>query len=131
MASDVQDIQNTRRRLSLTIPISASITSGVDLMGYRVAAIDWNVGASANVAMTFQGSQDGSSFYNLYDTSGAEITIASGAFSTAAARGVVLDGVLQSQLQAHRWVKFRTGTNASPSSGWSSAPTFDIVLVPA
>ncbi len=131
MASDVQDVQNMRRRLSLTIPIAASITSGVDLMGYRVAAIDWNVGASANVAMTFQGSLDGTSFYNLYDTSGTEITIASGAFSTAAARGVVFDGVLQTQLLAHRWIKFRTGTQGAPSSGWSSAPTFDIVLVPA
>ncbi len=130
MASDVQDVANSRRRVVLTIPISASITSGVDLLGYRVAAIDWNVGASANVAMTFQGSMDNTSYYNLFDSSGTEITIASGAFSTVTARAAVLDPTLALQLMSHRYIKFRTGTAGAPSSGWTSAPSFDVVLMP-
>ncbi len=122
--------QSNRLALGITFNSATTITGAVDLFGYRLAAIDWKASASANVAMTFQVSQDGTNYYNLYDSSGTEITIASGAFSTATPRSLSFDPTMSLYLLPHRYIKFRMGNSTAPSSGWSSGFTFDAILVP-
>lgn len=122
--------QSNRLAVGVSFGSATTITGPVDCYGYRLAAIDWKASASANVAMTFQVSQDSTNWYNLYDSSGTEITIASGAFSTATPRSLVFEPTMSLYFLPHRYVKFRMGSAASPSSGWSSAFTFDAVLVP-
>lgn len=124
------DIQSLRRRVAMTIASTTGITSALDCEGYRVAAIDWASGSTANAPLTFAVSQDGSSFFDLYDDAGSEVSIASGSFSTAAARSIAVGPTLAVQLGAHRYVKFRRGTAASPSSVGATAFGFDVILTP-
>lgn len=59
---------------------------------------------SANI--TFQGSVDGQTFGNVYDDSGAEVTVAA-----AASRVIV---VTASYFWGIRWIRLRSGTSSVP-----------------
>lgn len=125
------DIASLRRKVSVSIGSATFLSSAIDLHGYRIAAINWPVGATAPMALSFQVSQDGTSFANLYTSTGGEVTVASGAVSTAEARAVVLDSVAAFYLAAHRYVKIRTGTATAAVTLGATAHAFDVILVPA
>ena len=125
------DIASLRRKVGMTIGSATYLSAAVDLHGYRIAAINWASGTTAPMALSFQVSQDGSSFANLYTSTGGEVLVSSGAVSTAEARGVVLDSVAAFYLGAHRYVKVRTGTATAPVTLGATAHTYDLILVPA
>mgnify|MGYP003394269897 CR=1 FL=1 len=126
-STDQMSIQSLRRRKTMSIASGAAISDILDLAGYWIAAIDWASGTTVNTPMTFQGSQDATTFYNLYDDAGTEVTIASGAFATADARAIIPGFSLSAQLLTHRWLKFRRGPATAPAST-TQAVSFDVVL---
>lgn len=124
------DIANPRRRVSAAIGSATSLSSAVDLHGYRLAAIDFASGATAAFSLTFAVSPDGSSFFDLRSATGEEVAIASGALTTADKRSVVFDANLSQYLSAHRYVKVRAGPASAPITLGATAQPFDMILLP-
>lgn len=108
-------VQNPRINKSVSMASATSLSGALYLEGYRAVSLDISSGWDAANQMTFQGSNDGVTFFDLYDTSGAQLAVASGTpFSSAAARSMLLDTKLTDGLSAHAYVKFRSGPTASP-----------------
>ena len=94
--------------VALTIANGASLSAGVNIAGYRVAAIIMPSAWTA-AALTFQGSPDGGTAYqNIYDDSGAEVTV-----QAAASRNIGLSSNTSLALAGYKLIKVRSG----PSSG--------------
>src|SRR5690349_10294161 len=123
------DIQSVRRLIDVGIGSATTISSAIDLNGYRIAAIDWASGATAPNPLSFQVSQDATHWFNLFDPYGVEVTISSGSLSTAAAQSVAFDANLGLYLGAHRYVKIRQGVASAPATAGASAFSFGVVLV--
>ncbi len=88
-----------------TIANAASLSAAVDLSGAGVLRIlmpaSWT---AANV--TFQVSQDNSTFYDLYDRSGNEVVV-----TAAASRAIIM---VPSDFAGFRYLKIRSGTSGTP-----------------
>lgn len=106
------DIASPRQSATASISSGTALSNSIDLEGYRISALRLSAGWVGTAPMTFQGSHDNSSFLDLYDDAGAELSIASGSLSSAA-HAVALGEKLQLGLGAHRYVKFRSGPSAA------------------
>jgi hypothetical protein len=122
-------IQSPRVWATGSIASGAAISAAIDLMGYRPAAIDISSGWNASNAMTFQGSQNASVYYGLYDDVGLEYMISSAAMGSATGRAIVPNADLSLALAAHRYLKVQSGPTSSPVNQ-TTAISFSIVLVP-
>lgn len=127
MARSIQPLRDAT--LTGNIASGTAITSSIYLEGYRVAALRVSSGWSG-APITFQGSMDNSSFLDLWDDAGAELSVASGSVSSAAARAVCLGTVLSLALLSHNYVKFRSGPS-SAAVNTTAAVTIVPVVVPA
>jgi hypothetical protein len=90
--------------LAATIANGASLSGAVNLGNGGLAAIVMPSAWTAAV-LTFQGSSDGTNFYNLYDDTGSEITA-----TVSTSRIVALQPSLFAGL---RYVKVRSGTSGA------------------
>lgn len=102
-----------------TASIAVSITSGTSLSGGvnigagPILALYIPTGWTA-AAITFQGSLDGGTTYaNLFDDAGVEVTIASASIATGAAQVYANASVLE-KLAALQFIKIRSGTSGTP-----------------
>lgn len=94
-----------------TVIQAANIANGASLsaavnIGEKVAIGILMPAAWDAANMTFQGSVDGASFSNVYDSSGNELTV-----TAAASRYIYLDPTVFVGLNQ---IKVRSGTNATP-----------------
>lgn len=89
-----------------TIAINASLSDAIHLHNMRLFAIQMPAAWDA-ANLTFQGSADaGTTYYNVYDDNGAEVTIAA-----AALRFIIFDPARFLGLQR---LKIRSGTSGVP-----------------
>lgn len=89
-----------------TISNGTSLSAAVNLHNQRVFAI--NMPAAWDAAnLTFQGSQDGNTFQDLYDDTGAQVTV-----TAAASHYIVLSNPLL--FLGLQKLKVRSGTSGSP-----------------
>lgn len=115
-------------------PVTATITAGQSLSG----AVDltserlhrFSIGASGAswtaAAITFQTSPDGSTWNDLWDAmAGVEVTVA--AATIAGGRTLVVD---PAYFYGVRYLKFRSGTSASPVAQTGADRTLTLVTVP-
>lgn len=97
-------IQRTNPRAA--IASGASLSGPVDLQGYDLIALEFpSAWSTANVS--FQTSQDGVTYRDVYGPTGTEITL-----TAAASRWVVLDSTLVGLFG--RYIKVRSGTAGVP-----------------
>jgi hypothetical protein len=90
---------------SVTISSGASLAAaGLDIQDRAIVGIDMPA-AWTTANLTFQTSDDNSTFQDLYDETGSEYTV-----TAAPARNIVL---VNSLPMGHRYVKVRSGTSAS------------------
>lgn len=123
-------IQSPRITKSFTIASATSISSGIDLEGYRIAALDMSSGWDAANRMTFRVSNNGSTFYDLYDEFGVEVQIASGSpLTSATGRSIVPVDSLAISLLAHRYIRIQSGPSSAPVN-LSTGVTIDVILLP-
>jgi hypothetical protein len=101
----------TRRVATATIAASGSVSAAVDLETESIVAIQMPA-AWTTAAITFQGSNDGVTYNDLYDSDGTEVTIASD--DAVAARFIVLTAALWQLLKPVRYMKIRSGVTATP-----------------
>lgn len=101
------------RTATLTIASGASVSDAVDTGGYALLALETPAAWTA-AALTFQHSRDGStSWTDLYDDQGTEVSIPSAALSTTASRTIV-DNTILNRLAPLRYLRVRSGTAAIP-----------------
>ena len=105
------------------IAASASLSNMFYVGHGRLESIETPSGWTT-ASLTFQGSYDGTNFFELYDSGNNEITISSVAASTLVQMGTIgatagLPGAL--------WMKIRSGTAASPTTQ-TSAVTLNCVV---
>ncbi len=122
-------VQDPRVLGSITIASATSITSAFDQEGYRIANLRVSSGWVGTAPMTFSVSQDNASYMDLYNSTGGEVSITSGAFTSLSARAFAIDSVLALQLMGHRWIKFRSGPSTAPVNT-TAIITISPVLVP-
>ena len=96
--------------------LSASVqTNGLPVVGLIIPS-DWVIAT----AITLQGSIDGTTFYNVYDDTGTEVSI-----TVAASRHIALN---PSEFASFPYLKLRSGTAASPTDQTNS-PELKLVLM--
>lgn len=95
------------RQATATIANGASL-SGAVCLGQGVPLSIQMPSAFTGTALTFQGSNDNSTYQNLYDDAGNELTV-----TVAASRNVLLPA---SALAGWTFLKVRSGTSGSPTT---------------
>ncbi len=95
----------TNRDATATIANGASLSGAIYLGIGTMCAIQMPAAWTA-ASLSFQGSTDGSTYNDMYDSSGVEITIAA-----SASQYIVLD---PSAFMGFVWVKLRSGTTGTP-----------------
>jgi hypothetical protein len=95
------------RKATATIANGASL-SGAILLGAGVPLALEMPAAFTGTSITFQGSDDGVTYQNLYDDAAQEITV-----TVAASRNVTLPASL---LAGYKFLKLRSGTAGSPTA---------------
>jgi hypothetical protein len=95
-----------RTSLPATIANGASLSNAVDLLGYDFVALEFPSAWTA-ASVTFQTSEDGVTFNDVYTYTNTEATMT----GAAASRWVVLDSTLVGLFG--RYVKIRSGTAAA------------------
>jgi hypothetical protein len=88
-----------------TIALNGSLSDSVDLGGGKLAGIIMSPAWTAAV-ITFQGSEDGTTFYDLYDRYGSEIS-----WTVVAGKLHSNDDIVP--FLSLRYLKVRSGTTAS------------------
>lgn len=94
--------------LSATIANGGSLSSAVRADYAINGSLLINTDFTSPAAITFQGSHNGSDYYNIYDDAGAEVAIPSHATHTGRAYE------LPAACMNFRFLKVRSGTAASP-----------------
>ncbi len=107
-----------------SIASGAAISNDIDLMGYRPSAFDFSSGWDASNPTLFKVSQDATAWFDLYNSSGALYTFASGVLVSATGRCIVPDAEMSLAMQSHRFL--RVGASANLSTGVS----FTVMLAP-
>jgi len=95
------------RDATVTIANGASLSGAVSLGAGDPVSIQMPT-AFTGTQLTFQVSHDNSTFQNLYDAAGSEVTV-----TVAASRNVPLPSPLQA---GWRYLKIRSGTAATPTA---------------
>lgn len=104
-----------------TIAASGTVSSVVDMGSGRLFAIVMpSVWTAAN--LTFQASQDGITYSNMFDSTGTEVTF------TAAASQYIINAVPVEWIGV-RYIKVRSGTSGTPVTQ-SAAAALVIITVP-
>jgi len=109
------------RPVTVTIANGASLSGAVDLGPNRLFAIIMPA-AWTTANLTFQVSADGTTYNNLYDDTGTEVTV-----TAAASQYIVISS--PAKMLGARWFKVRSGTNAS-AVNQAAARVVTIVGVP-
>lgn len=91
--------------LTVTIANAASLSGAVNLAGMDLTRIKLPAAWTA-ASLTFQVSEDGSTFQDLYDTSG-EVTLT----TPGTSRSVQVD---PNNFAGIQWIKVRSGTSGTP-----------------
>jgi len=104
-ATPVAGIQNPAA-LSAVITNGASLSTAIDLGITRLSRIAMPASWTA-ANLTFQVSDDGVTYRNLYDSAGTEVQV-----TAAASRSISLHS-LYALFQDVRWLKIRSGTSAA------------------
>lgn len=100
----IGEFQDRRASTTVTILDGASLSSAADLGGGNLLAIE--VPASWTAAdITFQASNDGTTFYNVYTDTGSELTA-----TVASSERVILYG---DDYKSIRHIKVRSGTSGT------------------
>jgi hypothetical protein len=94
------------KALSATIANGASLSDAVDLLKHEVVGLVMPSAWTA-ASVTFQGSQDGSTYNDLYDSGGTEKS-----YTVAASRHVLLSA--PEDFRGVRYLKVRSGTAGTP-----------------
>ena len=92
-------------RITFTIANAASLSDG-QALGGRTPSIIMMPSAWTAAALTFQGSHDGTTYYDLYDEEGTELTV-----PASSSRRIVLSSTF---LTDHKYLKVRSGTAGTP-----------------
>lgn len=98
MSSFISDVFPT------TIPSGSALTPALRIKESTVVAIV----VSAAVSVTFQGSLDNVTFYDIHQDNGTEYTVV--------CSGGCIETVDLNQFLAPRWIKVRNGTSSSPTT---------------
>lgn len=99
------DFASRLNTISVAIGVGASLSAAVDLAGCSLVGIHMPAAWTA-AGLTFQASEDGSSFDNLYDGGGTEKSL-----TVAASRYVLLP---PDDWVSVRYLKVRSGTSGVP-----------------
>lgn len=101
----VTAVQLITESQDVSIASGQSLSSAVNLSGRVIVGIIMP-GTWTAANLTLQGSMDNSTFYDVYDIDGTELTI-----TAAASRYIVLDPVNYPSL---KYLKLRSGTTGTP-----------------
>lgn len=102
-----------------TILSAASLSAAVDLQNMKLVGLQMpSAWTTAN--LTFQGSFNGTTFADVYDSDGTEVTV-----TAAAARYIILD---PATFAAFRKIKVRSGTTGSAVTQ-SADRTIQLVVI--
>lgn len=93
--------------IAAQIDNGAALSAAIALNGNHVDGIVLPAAWTA-AALTFQVSLDGSTFYDLYDTAGSEIS-----FTVTAGKALYLPASTF-HLRSWDWIKLRSGTTGTP-----------------
>jgi hypothetical protein len=105
-----------------TIATGGSVSAAVDLMGGRLVGLQIGGTAWNTASITFQASVDGTTYNDLYDDSGNEVTV-----TAAASRFITFDS--SENFRTVRYVKVRSGTTGTPVNQ-TAARTITLVVRP-
>lgn len=105
MAAPAIPVVELADTVTATIAASGSVSPSVNMGGRKLIGFMMPA-AWTSADITFQGSFDNSTFYDMYDTTGAEID-----YQVAASRFIVVNSALW---LAPRFVKVRSGTTGTP-----------------
>lgn len=97
---------------------SGSLSAAVEVAGHQIVGLVMPAGWDA-AAITLQGSADGSTFGNVYDKGGTEVSL-----TVAASRYVSLAGAEYAGLRS---IKVRSGTAVTPVAQ-TAARTIKVIL---
>jgi len=92
---------------TVTIAINTSLSSALDLLGCELVAIAMPAAWTA-AGLTFQGSSDGTTYYNVYDDAANELGV-----TAAASQYIVFDTNTKDNFRGIRWIIVRSGTAAA------------------
>lgn len=111
---------NVTQVIDVPIPAGASgLSAAINIGGtVPVAIVIAGTWAAANLTFSGSSTQDGT-FYNLYDSSGNELTV-----TAAASRHIILTPANFASLN---WLKIRSGTSGTPVNQ-TGAPTLQLVV---
>lgn len=115
----LKSIAPTTSTVDASIANGASLSTAIDLEGSSVIAIQMPAAWDA-ANLTFQGSHDGTTYADLYDSSGEF------AVTAAASRFIVVDPI---KLLSARFLKVRSGTTGVPVNQ-TAARTIVLVVKP-
>ena len=102
----------TRRVVPCTITTAADgLSAAIDLQDESLVGIQMDSAWTA-AAITFQGSHDGVTYGNLYDSGGTEVTIASG--TAQVDRYIPFTTAMLDVFKGLRYLKVRSGTSGTP-----------------
>lgn len=87
-----------------TIANGASLSDAV-FLGYS-SLVGLSVPVLTSASLTFQGSHDGVTFFDLYDAAGAEVTVV----ATVGSKFMIAPQAVA----ACSWIKVRSGTSGAP-----------------
>lgn len=96
------------RKITFVIANGQSLGEAIDLTDVRALAIQTPASINSATALTFRGSVDGSTWANLYDSTGTEVSV-----TAAASRFIALDPAIFAGVP---YIKVRTGTAGSPTA---------------
>ena len=113
--------QNTLQTGEVTIAINASLSGALDLWGCELVAIQMS-GVWTAAGLTFQGSNDGTTYGNVYDDAGNEV-----ALTVDALQYITFDQDIRANLSGIRWIKVRSGTVALPVNQLLAARVLTLV----
>ena len=105
-----------------TIAKDASLSDAVEIAGYHYMGIVMPAAWTTSATLTFQVSADGTTYQNLYDDSGAEVTVS----GVAASISISLDA-LALKLAPWNYIKIRSGT-ASSAVNQAAARSITVIL---
>ncbi len=95
---------------TVTIAAGQSLSAAINLSAYKIMSIITPASIGGATSITFQASAtENGTFVDVYDDAGTEVSV-----TVAASRAIGLDATA-AELASLGWVKFRTGTTASPT----------------
>lgn len=105
-------LKTGKNRSTVTAPIAngESLSTGCDCRGYEISGIVMPAAWTA-ASLTFQGSHDGATYQNVYDTNGVEVTFTP---TVALDHGLLADILLA--LRPWDYVKVRSGSAGTPTN---------------